>query len=393
MTVTDDQPRQVAHARVAGIMAGIVGPASSFAVVLAGLRAVGASPAQAASGLLALMVASGIATIFLARRYRMPILIAWSTPGAALLVSTGAVTGGWAAAVGAFAVAGLLYVLAGLWPRLGALIAAIPVPIAQAMLAGILLALCLAPVRALATSPLLVAPIIIVWLAGLRWYRKWAVPAAFATTLAVISIDVIATGSIAELAVVPRLALTMPTLTWQAVIGLAIPLFIVTMASQNVPGVTIMRTFGYAVPWRSAITTAGIGSALIAPAGGQSINLAAITAAMVASPEAHPDPAQRWRATQAAGTTYIVLGIVSVGLASFVELAPPGLIEAAAGLALLATFGSALAGALGDASDREAAIVTFLVAASGTAIAGIGAAFWALLAGLLVHLVLRHRRA
>lgn len=375
------------HAAVAGVMAALVGFSSSFAVVLAGLRAVGATPAQAASGLLALCLVTGVTTIWASRRYRIPFMFAWSTPGAALLVSTGLITGGWPAAVGAFIVGGGLILLTALWPRLGALISAIPTAIAQAMLAGVLLALCLAPMRALASVPLLVAPILVVWLIGLRFFRKWAVPAAFATTLVVIAIDVARTGGTVDL--VPRLEVVAPTLTWQAVVSIAIPLYIVTMASQNIPGVAIMQTFGFTIPWRPAMTTAGIGTVGAALAGGHIVNLAAITAAMAASPEAHPDPNRRWVAGVSNGATYLVLGVASIGLAGFVALAPSGLVEAAAGLALLGTFAAAIAGALANADGREAAVVTFVVAASGIAFAGIGAAFWGLLAGLAVHAILR----
>lgn len=372
---------------LAGVMAALVGFASSFAVVLAGLRAVGASPAEAGSGLLALCVTQALGILWLTWRHRIPLVLAWSTPGAALLVSTGAVDGGWSAAVGAFLVVGALILLTALWPRLGDLIAAIPAPIAQAMLAGVLLSICLEPVRALVDRPWLVAPILLVWLLMLRIAPRLAVPAAFLTTLAVVAGYLIAHPTSAP-RILPEVVLTTPTLTWQAVIGLAVPLYVVTMASQNVPGVAVLATFGFRVPWRESMTVTGLGTLVGATAGGHAINLAAITAAMAASPEADPRPERRWIAAHTAGWTYLVLAAVSTGLAGFVADAPDGLVETAAGLALLGTLAAALSGATAAPQGREAATVTFVVAASGVAFGGIGAAFWALVAGMVVHLVL-----
>src|ERR1700759_3985631 len=179
---------------LAGLLTALVGFTSSFAVVLAGLRGVGATPAEAASGLLAVCATQGLGILWLARRHRIPLTLAWSTPGAALLASTGVVRGGWPAAVGAFAVAGGLIVITGLWPRLGQLISAIPTPIAQAMLAGVVLELCLVPVHGFVAHPWLVGPILLTWLVMLRLARKWAVPAAFAVTLIVVGIDLTRRG-------------------------------------------------------------------------------------------------------------------------------------------------------------------------------------------------------
>ena len=372
----------------AGIMTALVGFTSSFAVVLAGLTAVGATPGQAASGLVAVCATQGLGMLWLTRRYRLPIALAWSTPGAALLASTGAVNGGWPAAVGAFVVTGGLILLTGFWPRLGALIAAIPTPIAQAMLAGVLLALCVEPVRGLVADPWLVAPIVLVWLVLVRLAPRFAVPAAFAVALAGIVVDLARHGGF-DGPLLPHLDLTTPELTWQAVLSLAIPLYIVTMASQNVPGVAVMSSFGYVVPWRATMTVTGLGTVASAVAGGHAVNLAAITAALTAGPEAHPDPGQRWRAARVAGWSYLVLAALATALAGVAASAPAGVVGAVAGLALLGTLGSALAGATAAVEGREAAVVTFVVAASGVTIAGIGAAFWALAAGLVVRAVTR----
>lgn len=374
---------------VAGVITALVGVTSSFAVVLTGLDAVGASTAQAASGLLVLCLTMGIASIVLSWRYRMPITSAWSTPGAAVLAATATVEGGWPAAVGAFLLAGGLIVLTGLWPHLGRLIARIPPSIAQAMLAGVLLPLCLAPVTGLVANPWGVVPVVLVWLVFLRLAPRWAVPLAFVAAAIVVGIHVGATGATIDPALlVPRLAFTAPTFTLGAAVGVALPLFIVTMASQNVPGVAVMRSFGYEVPWRPAMLVTGIGTALGAPAGGHAINLAAISAALAAAPDADPDPQRRWVAGVSTGVSAIVLGAFSAALVALVVVAPTAVIPAVAGLALLATLGSAIQQAIDDPGERLPAVVTFVVAASGVSVLGIGAAFWALLAGLLVRGVL-----
>lgn len=374
---------------VAGIVTALVGFTSSFAVVLTGLDAVGASAAQAASGLLAVSLAMGLACIVLAWRYRMPITAAWSTPGAALLVATGSVEGGWPAAVGAFLVTASLILLTALWPALGALIARIPPSIAQVMLAGVLLPLCLAPITGVVANPWGVLPVVLTWLVFARLAPRWAVPLAFAAAAAVVAVSLVSAGTPVDPAVLlPRFELTMPAFTVGALVGIALPLFIVTMASQNVPGIAIMRSFGYEVPWRPAMLVTGLGTALGAPAGGHAINLAAISAALAASPDADPDPARRWLAGVSTGASYLVLGAFSAAFATLVVLAPTAVIPAVAGLALFGAFGAAVQQAIDDPGERLPAVVTFLVAASGIAVLGVSAAFWALVAGLLVRTVL-----
>ncbi|WP_460365368.1 benzoate/H(+) symporter BenE family transporter [Actinocorallia lasiicapitis] len=354
----------------------VVGFASSFAVVLAGLRAVGADDRQAASGLLALSVTMGIAAIVLGVRYRMPISIAWSTPGAALLVTVDGV--GYRDAIGAFAVTGVLIVVAGLSKRLERALAAIPVPMASAMLAGVLLPLCVAPVKAVAELPGSALPIIATWavLARFERTRRWSVPAA----LLVAGAAILLTGTPGAVSW-PAPVFTVPQLSVAAVIGIAIPLFVVTMASQNVPGMGVLAANGYRPPLRPILTTTGVGTVLGAPFGGHAINLAAITAALGASPDAHPDRDRRWIASVTGGTLYLFLGLTS-GLAVTL-LSSPLLIETVAGLALLAALASALQTAVADPGTREESVITFAVAASGVALLGIGAPFWGLVAGLV----------
>lgn len=372
---------------LAGFLTALVAFTSSAAVVLTGLRAVGATPAGAASGLLAVCVTQGLGMLWLTRRHRIPLTLGWSTAGAALLASTGVVRGGWPAAVGAFLAVGVLILLTGLWPRLGALIAAIPAPVAQAMLAGITLELCLAPVKGLAAHPLEVAPILLIWLVFLKLARKWAVPAAFAVTLIVVGVG-IARDHTWHGTVLPHLTLTMPAWTAGGLLGIALPLYVVTMAGQNVPGVAVMATYGYEVPWRETMTVTGIGTVAGALAGGQVVNLAAITTALSAAPDADPDPRRRWIASHTAGYAYLGMALLTAAFTTFLTAAPTDVIGAVAGLALLGTLANSLAAALQDERDREAVAITFVVAASGLSIAGIGTAFWALAAGLGVRAVL-----
>lgn len=378
----------IAEPLTAGIASGVVGFASTFAVVLAGLSAVGASPAQAASGLAAVTVLMGLATVLLSWRYRMPITVVWSTPGAALLISVGAVAGGWPAAVGAFAVTGVLLALTGLWPQLASLVQRIPASLAQAMLAGILLPLCLAPFRALVVEPWLVAPVLIAWLVTMRLRARWAVLAAVAAGLIAVGAHRALTGAAFDAAAfVPHFEWTMPVVALQALTGVALPLYIVTMASQNIPGAAVLQSFGYTVPWKPALVTTGLGTVVGAFFGAFALNLAAITAALAAGADAGADKQRRWIAGFTAGCLYIVLGLASAGLVAVTVAAPPEIMQAVAGVALFGALASACVEALSDPRGRIAAIVTMLVAASGVVVAGLGAAFWALAIGLITWVV------
>ncbi|MBB6405049.1 benzoate/H(+) symporter BenE family transporter [Arthrobacter sp. AZCC_0090] len=385
--------RQLSRPLVAGIVTALVGFTSSFAVVLAGLRAVGATQEQAASGLLALTLTFGVGVLWLSWRSRLPVTLAWSTPGAALLAGAGTPDGGWPSAVGAFLIAGALITLTGLIPPLGRLIAKIPTALAQAMLAGVLLSLCLAPFKALGTAPLLVAPVILCWLIMMKLAPRWSVPVALVVALAVMGFYIVLNGvSIPANRLLPELHWTTPAFTLSAAAGIALPLFIVTMASQNIPGVAVLKSFDYTVPWRPSMLVTGAGTVLGAPFGGHAINLAALSAALAAGEEAGEDRGRRWIAAFTSGLAYLVLAAFSAALVAVVASAPPGLLEAVAGLALLGTMASAVASALAVAEERIGASVTFLIAASGLSFTGIGAAFWALAAGILVRWVLKDRK-
>ncbi|HEV2675592.1 MAG TPA: benzoate/H(+) symporter BenE family transporter [Aliidongia sp.] len=374
------------QAIMTGIVTALVGYGSSVTVVVNGLNAVGATTEQAASSLLAMGVTMGITAIVLSLVHRMPISIAWSTPGAALLATTGPIAGGFAAAEGAFAVAGLLVVVAGLWRPIGRLVGAIPASLANALLGGILLNLCLAPFHALADMPLLAFPVILTWLVVGRFARLYALPATAIVALALLGFDVGGAGShgLAQAGLWPGLVLTPPTLSWGGLVGIAVPLFVVTMASQNVPGLAVLATFGFRPPPRPIFLLTGLASLATAPVGALTVNLAAVTAALCAGPDADPRPERRAAAAVTAGLCYLLLGLLSAAAAALVATAPPLLIEAVAGLALLGAFGASVSAALKDDGDREAALVTFLLTASSLSFFGIGSAFWGLLGGLAV---------
>ncbi|WP_281444895.1 benzoate/H(+) symporter BenE family transporter, partial [Paenarthrobacter nicotinovorans] len=292
----------------AGIVTALVGFTSSFAVVLAGLRAVGADQGQASSGLLALTLTFGLGILWLSWRSRMPVTLAWSTPGAALLATAGTVDGGWPAAVGAFLLVGVLIVLTGLVPLLGRLMAKIPTALAQAMLAGVLLPLCLAPFKSLGTAPALIAPVLLCWIVLMKFAPRWSVPASLLVALAVIGIHIMSSGvQIPAESLLPRLEWTTPVFSVEAAIGLALPLFVVTMASQNIPGVAVLKSFGYTTPWRPSMLVTGAGTIAGAPFGGHAINLAALSAALAAGEEAGKDHGRRWIAAFVSGLAYLVL--------------------------------------------------------------------------------------
>jgi benzoate membrane transport protein len=349
-------------------------------VVLAGLRAVGASVDQAASGLLVLCLTMGTGCIIFSWRWKIPITMAWSTPGAALLAGSSLPAGGFGSAVLAFVVAGALIVLCGLIKPLGTAVTAVPPALANAMLSGVLLTLCVEPFRALSTAPGAIAPVLVTWLVLMRFARRWAVPGAFGMALVVIAV----TGSFSHLAgsrLTPVLVGVSPTWEPTTVLAIALPLFLVTMTSQNITGLAVLSSFGYHPPLSPPLLYTGGANMLGAFGGAHAINLAAVSAALAAGPSSHPDPGRRWIAGVTAGVAYLALGPASALVVAVTQAAPAGIMGAIAGLALIGTFAAAAGSALADGSHREAAAVTFLVAASGVAFGGIGAAFWGLLAG------------
>ena len=396
MTLATDTPAPTRlhdaswQALAMGLLVAFVGFASSFAVVLQGLRAVGASEAQAASGLMAAAVAMGFAGLVLSLATRMPVSCAWSTPGAAMLA--GAVAAGtdavtFAEAVGGFLACGVLIVLSGLVRPLGRAVAAIPPALANAMLAGVLLPLCLAPFRAIALDPVLGLPILVAFVGGAMAHKLLAVPAALLAFAGAVAWGVAFppdwTARIAD-ALVPAPVLVRPAFSVAGVLSVAVPLFVVTMASQNIPGLAILHLHRYRPRTGPLLAATGVFSLAAAPFGSHAVNLAAITAAMCAGEDAHPDPARRYWSGVWAGVFYVAFGLLAGATVAFVSLAPAVLIEAVAGVALFGAFTGAATAAFERADARLASGTTFLATASGMSLLGVSGAFWGLVGGAAV---------
>jgi benzoate membrane transport protein len=375
----------------AGVLTAVVGFASAFPIVLQGLAGVGANPAQTASGLFALCVVQGLLGVLLSLAWRQPISIAWSTPGAALLISAGVPAGGFPVAVGAFLITAALIVTAGLWRGFARAVASIPAGLANAMLAGVLLELCLAPLRAVEEMPGLALPILLAWACAWRFARPYAVPIAVLVTALIVALATpFPMTALAHLRPEPLLAV--PRFTLATVVSIALPLFIVTMASQNVPGLAVLTLNGYRPRVGPIFVSTGFASFATALLGGHVVNLAAITAALAAGPEAHADPARRYVAAVVAGSSYVLLGLLAGFAAAFVAASPPLLIQAVAGLALLGSLASALAASLAKDDERLPVILTFVTTASGVTFFGVGAPFWGLVAGGLLLALGRLKR-
>ena len=373
---------------VAGFVAVLVGFTSSVVIVFAAAQAVGATPAQATSWIWALGIGMGLTSIGLSWWYREPVLTAWSTPGAALIAGTSGVAMG--EAIGAFVACGALIVLAGVTRLFERAMDRIPQAIAAALLAGVLARFGLDAVGAVKTAPLLIGAMALAFLAGRRWWPRYAVQGVLLAGLAVAALE----GRMQWSRVSWEAALpvwTTPVFSWGAFIGIALPLFVVTMASQNLPGVAAQRAAGYRTPASAPVAVTGAATLLLAPFGGYAFNLAAITAAICMGPEAHPDPAKRYTASIAAGLFYIAIGLVGGAVIGLLQAFPRELVLALAGLALLGTIAGGLASALKDERHRDAAGLTFLVTLSGVSIAGVGSAFWGVVAGALALLVQQWR--
>jgi benzoate membrane transport protein len=363
---------------VAGFVAVLVGFTSSVVIVFAAAQALGATPAQTTSWMWALGVGMGLTSIALSLATRQPVLTAWSTPGAALIAGTSGVAMG--DAVGAFVACGLLIVLAGLTRAFERVMDRIPQAIAAALLAGVLARFAIDAAGATASAPLLVIAMALAFLAGRRWWPRWSVPGVLVVGLVIAALQGrMQWQTVAWSAAVP--VWTAPQWSWAAFVGVALPLFVVTMASQNLPGVAAQRAAGYATPVSASITATGAATVLLAPFGGYAFNLAAITAAIAMSPEAHADAAKRYTAAVMAGVFYVAIGLAGGAVVGLLQAFPRELVLAVAGLALLGTIAGGLATALRDETHRDAAILTFIVTLSGVTLLGIGSAFWGVVAG------------
>lgn len=364
----------------AALVAALVGFGSTVALVLAAAGAVGATPAQTTSWVLAVSLAKAAGSALLSWRFRVPMVLAWSTPGAALVAATHGLS--MAEAAGAFVLAGLLIATLGLVRPLGRLVAAIPDAVAAGMLAGVLLPFVLRLPPALAEAPLLVAPMA----AAFALVRLRAPAPATLAALATGLLLAYGTGAAQAPAIpgLPALTLVAPTFDWGAAIGLAVPLALVTMASQNLPGFATLRAHGYEPPVAPALATTGLLSAGAGLFGAHTVSMAAITAAICLGDDAHPDREQRWKVGLAYAAVWVLLGLLSPLVIAALLALPAPLVAGLVGLALLGPLAGALAGALGPPAMRLPATATLAVTASGVAAWGVGAAFWGLLAGLLL---------
>ncbi len=362
------------------LVAALVGVASAMAIVLEAARALGATPAETTSWVTAICMSVGLTSGYLSFRHRIPIITAWSTPGAAVIAATTGLT--MDVAVGAFLLAGVLVVATALIGPLDRAIRRLPVAVASGMLAGVLVRFVLQMVEAVPVAPALVLPLIGLFLV----VRLRSAPLAMVLVIAAGTALASGLGLIQHWPVLTlsSFAFVAPRFDMQTLIGLGVPLFLVTMASQNLPGAAVIKASGYEPPFASAMLTTGIASILVAFLGAHTINLAAITAAICTGPDAHPDPKQRWKTGMAYCAIYSGLALLGAALAGLFALFPPALIKTIAGLGLLGSLTGALGAALANESQRFAAVTAFAVTASGVTMAGIGAAFWGLAAGLLV---------
>lgn len=369
-----------------GLLAAFVGYSASFAIVLAGMTSMGASEEQAATGLFFATLGMGVCSIWLPFITRIPAAVAWSTPGAAFLAATTILPGGFAEAVGAMICCAGLIVLTGFIPALGRVVAAIPKPIANALLAGVLLKLCLAPALALGTIPILVLPVLCAWLIGLTWNRLAAMPFAVIAFLVVLYVTIDTSGSVGhtDVARLPAFVPVTPAFSIQSVFSIALPLYLVTMAGQNIPGFAVLELNDYAVDRQPLLRNTGLASLAIAPFGSVPVNMSAITAAMMAGTDAGPDPATRYWAAIASGVVYVTLAFAAALVTSLASLAPIALITAVAGLALVPAFVGSISAAFNEPAQLEAPALTFLIAASGMTLFGISGAFWGVIIGATI---------
>ena len=376
---------------VTGFVVVLVGFTSTGALVFQAALALGATQAQVSSWMWALGLGMGLASILPSLYYKKPVVAAWSTPGAALIATSAAgIT--MPEAIGAFVFCAVLIIIAGASGLFERLMKRIPMAIASAMLAGVLLRFGLEAFSSIKTAPAMVLAMFAAHLLGRRFWPRYGVVGVLAAGIAFASAGEALKWSVVTVEWARPVWVT-PEFSWSAIIGLGVPLFMVTMASQNMPGLAVMRASGFDTPVSPVITTTGVVGLIFAPFGAFALNLAAITAAICMGPEAHEDKDKRYTAAVMAGVFYCVIGLFGAIVGGLFAAFPRELIVALAGLALMGTIGNGLATAVVEEENREAAIITFLITASGVSIAGIGSAFWGLVGGVLAMAVLSRRWA
>jgi benzoate membrane transport protein len=364
----------------AALIAAFVGFGGTIALVVQAMRTMGATVEQTGSAVTALCLGIAIAGAALSVRYRMPVVLAWSTPGAALLAAAEGVP--WPVAIAVFVAAAMMMIVVGATPALGRLIERIPASIASGMLAGVLLPFCLTLFRLGATDPVLIAALLCIFLAARRRLPLYALPLVL---MAAISFTLVR-GDMAPLATGQTFGTLLPVLPrpeLAALVSLALPLFMVTLVSQNLPGLVVLRSAGYQPPASALVTTTGVASLICAPFGAHGVNLAAITAAICTGEDAHPDPGRRWLVGVLYAGFYLALAVFAPTLVRLFLALPPEVIASVTGLALIPALIGAVENMMADRHDRDPAIVTFLATGSGLVLWGLGSAFWGLVAGFV----------
>ena len=378
---------------VAGFVAVLVGFTSSVAIVFQAAQSFGATPAQITSWIWALGLGMGLCSLVPSLLLRKPVMVAWSTPGAAVLATAGAAGSfSMGEAVGAFMVCSLLVILVGATRALERVADRIPMEIASALLAGVLARFGIQAFAAAQTA----LPLVLLMVGSYLVARRMAARYAVVVTLVVGILWVLITGQMAWSMEPVRLAMPVfvaPQWSVSAIVSLAIPLFVVTMASQNLPGMAVIRASGYELPVSRLITMTGWASLVLAPFGAFALNFSAITAAICMGPEAHEDRSKRYTAAASCGAIYIVIGLFGALVTGLLTSFPKELVVAIAGIALLSTIGNGLASALRDERHREPALITFLVTLSGITLMDIGSAFWGVVAGSLALFVQQYKQS
>lgn len=374
---------------ISALVATLVGLGNTLTIIPAAAGAIGATPAETSSWVAAICLSVAATSAFLSIRYRMPIVAAWSLPGAALIASFGSNTN-IATASAAFLVAGALMVACAAIRPLGDLVSRIPGTVAAAMLAGVLLRFVTALAEHAAASPALVLPVVFLYFIMRRLAPNWAVLTAFLSGgFVAVALRLVGPIPAPELS---TLVWTTPRFDIPTLVGLGLPLFLVTLAAQNLPGFAVLRASGYEPPVRPILATMGLASVVSAPFGAHATNLAALTAALCTGRDSHPDPERRWVVGVVFGGFHMLLAVAGASLVGAFAAFPPPFIAAVAGLALLSPMSDALTAALSVQAHRTAAVATFATTASGISVLGLGAPVWGLTVGLIILLIDRWRR-
>ena len=377
------------HPVVAGLISVIVNYGGTFILVFQAARVAGLSPAQTASWVWSVSIGVGVTGLFLSWRYREPIITAWSTPAAAFLVTALATTP-YAEAVGAYMISATAFVMLGISGYFDRVIRLIPSGIASGLLAGILLQFGIGAFGGASLDPVMVGLLVTAYLVLKRFAARYAVVGILLLGLVFLLVEGRVDLSGLQLQFAAPV-FTMPQFSANTLLSVALPLFLITLTGQYMPGMLVLRNDGFKTCASPIVAATGLGSLLMAPFGSHAFNIAAITAAIATGPEAHEDPQRRWVAGVAAGVFYMLVGIFGVTLAAVFMAFPSTFITTLAGLALLGTVGNSLAGAMADPTGREAALITFLASAANINVMGIGGAFWGLVIGLFTHVVLTMR--